>query len=297
MTAGAVTPSPRSGSPLCDAGWEALLGRVKTFPTLPIIVDKISDLVRQPETTAKEIEAVVATDQTLTARLLQLVNSSFYGFPQKVTTISRAVGIIGFEALRNLAFSTSVIQLFKANASATFDPKEFWRHSIGTAVAAKEIARAIGEKQLEEFFVAGLVHDVGKLVHNEYLGDAFAEACRRAITADILLRDAEKDVLQFTHDQTAGILLKHWRLPDRLIAMVTEHHAPARTRDGGRAAAVIHLADILCRAKGFGSGGDNKIPRLERCAWDLLGLTVGHLEQIMSRMDREFESATSVLTQ
>jgi len=297
MTAGAGTPSPRSGSPLCDAGWEALLGRVKTFPTLPIIVDKISDLVRQPETTAKEIEAVVATDQTLTARLLQLVNSSFYGFPQKVTTISRAVGIIGFEALRNLAFSTSVIQLFKANASATFDPKEFWRHSIGTAVAAKEIARAIGEKQLEEFFVAGLVHDVGKLVHNEYLGDAFAEACRRAITADILPRDAEKDVLQFTHDQTAGILLKHWRLPDRLIAMVTEHHAPARTRDGGRAAAVIHLADILCRAKGFGSGGDNKIPRLERCAWDLLGLTVGHLEQIMSRMDREFESATSVLTQ
>jgi putative nucleotidyltransferase with HDIG domain len=295
MTAGAV--ASQSSVPLRDGGWEALLGRVKTFPTLPIIVDKISELVSQPETTAKEIEAIVATDQTLTARLLQLVNSSFYGFPQKVTTISRAVGVIGFEALRNLAFSTSVIQLFKADASATFDPKKFWRHSIGTAVGAKEIARAIGEKQLEELFVAGLVHDIGKLVHNEYLGDAFAEACRHALARGILLRDAERDVLGFTHDQTAGIVLKHWRLPDRLIAMVTEHHAPARTRDGGRAAAVIHLADILCRAKGFGSGGDNKIPRLERCAWDLLGLTVGHLEQIMSRMDRELDSAAAVLTQ
>jgi len=297
MTGAAVAAPSQGGSPPASGGWEALLGRVKTFPTLPVIVDRISELVRQPETTAKEIEAIVATDQTLTARLLQLVNSSFYGFPQKVTTISRAVGVIGFEALRNLAFSTSVIHLFKAGASATFDPQEFWRHSIGTAVAAKEIARSIGEKQLEEFFVAGLVHDVGKLVHNEYLGDAFAEACRTAIARDILLRDAEKEVLRFTHDQTAGILLKHWRLPDRLVAMVTEHHAPARTRDGGRAAAVIHLADILCRAKGFGSGGDNTIPRLERCAWDLLGLTIGHLEQIMSRMDREFDSAASVLTQ
>ena len=110
-----------------EANWKALLTRVSTFPTLPVIVDKIAELVRLPQTTAREIEAVVATDQTLTARLLRLVNSPFYAFAQKVTTISRAVGLIGFEALRNLAFSTSVIQLFKSDASQAFEPEEFCR--------------------------------------------------------------------------------------------------------------------------------------------------------------------------
>ena len=131
------------------------------------------------------------TDQTLTARLLRLVNSPFYGFAQKVTTVSRAVGLIGFEALRNLVFSTSVMNLFKGDESATFRPSEFWKHSIGAAIAAKNIARRLGEKQVEEFFVAGLMHDIGKLVHHEFLPDEFCRAGELALERDILLREAE----------------------------------------------------------------------------------------------------------
>jgi putative nucleotidyltransferase with HDIG domain len=291
------TVEPVAGVPDGEATWQGLLARVNDFPTLPVIVDKIGDLVRQPETTARDIESIVATDQTLTARLLRLVNSPFYGFPQRITTISRAVGIIGFEALRNLAFSTSVIQLFGSARSDTFDPAEFWKHSIGTAIGAKELARCLGEKQLEDFFVAGLVHDIGKLVHHEYMADAFGAAGRLVQARDILLRDAEEEVLHFSHDQTGEILLTHWRLPQRLIVMVGDHHRPGRTREGARDAAVVHLADILARAKGFGSGGDDKMPQLNRRAWELLGLTLGHVEQVMSKMDREFESATAILNE
>jgi putative nucleotidyltransferase with HDIG domain len=281
--------------PSADQAWEKILSRVRTFPSLPVIVDKVAELVEHPDTTAKDIESVVATDQTLTARLLRLVNSPFYGFPQKVTTISRAIGLLGFEALRNLAFSTSVIQMFKKDASGGWDPDQFWKHSIGTAIAAKELARCLGEKQVEEFFVGGLIHDVGKLVHNEFLKDEFTQAVQRAHDRDMLLRDTEQEILQFSHERTAGILLAHWRLPTRLINMTTDHHSPGRNRECARDAAVIHLADILCRAKGFGSGGDNRIPKLKRSAWDVLGLTVGDLEQVMGRMDQEFETATAML--
>jgi len=287
---------PSSGSADRNA-WQELLARVSTFPTLPVIVDKIAELVQLPDTTAREIEAVVATDQTLTARLLRLVNSPFYGFPQRVTTISRAIGLIGFEALRNLAFSTSVMHLFKSDGSATFQPAEFWKHSIGAAISAKDIARRLGEKQVEEFFVGGLMHDVGKLVHHEFLREEFCRAGKLALERNILLREAELEVLKFSHDQTAGILLKHWRLPDRLIAMVTGHHEPGRTREHARESAVVHVADILCRAKGMGSGGDDKMPRLDRQAWDRLRLTVGDLEQVMSQMDQEFGPATLILTE
>jgi putative nucleotidyltransferase with HDIG domain len=278
------------------SSWDTLLSRVRTFPTLPVIVDRINELVQQPDTTARDIEAVVMTDQTMTARLLRLVNSPFYGFPQKVTTISRAVGLLGFEALRNLAFSTSVIQMFGSDGAGAFDPAAFWKHSIGVAIAAKEIARRLGDKQVEEFFVAGLMHDVGKLVHHEFIPDEFECACILAIEHNILLRDAEQEVLKFTHDRTAGILLKHWRLPQRLITMVTDHHEPGRTSQHAREAAAIHLADILCRAKGLGFGGDNKIPRLKREAWDQLNLTIGDVEQVMSRMEQDFASAASILS-
>ena len=278
-----------------EVSWEGVLSKVRTFPTLPMVVHKITELVSQPETSAKDIEAVIAKDQVLTAKLLRLVNSPFYGFPQKVTTISRAVGIIGFEALRNLVFSSSVVNLFRSQGSDIFRPTEFWKHSVGTALGAKELARHLGEKQVEEFFVGGLIHDIGKLVHEEYFGDAFRQACSLAIRNDILLRQAEQEVLHFTHDQTGGLLMTQWNLPPKVLAMVRFHHQPAEAREYQREAGVIHLADILCRAKGLGSGGDNKIPLLDQSTWNTLGLTLGDLEQVMKRMAEHFDEAVAFL--
>ncbi|HEY3197064.1 MAG TPA: HDOD domain-containing protein [Nitrospirales bacterium] len=278
-----------------DVAWEGVLSKVRTFPTLPMIVHKITEMVNIPETSAKDIEVVIAKDQVLTGKLLRLVNSPFYGFPQKVTTISRAVGIIGFEALRNLIFSSSVINLFRAQGSELFRPAEFWKHSVGTALAAKELARHLGEKQVEEFFVGGLMHDIGKLVHEEYFCEPFRQACSLALSNDILLLQAEQEVLHFTHDQTGGLLLKHWNLPLKVVAMVRFHHQPAEAAECQREAGVIHLADILCRAKGLGSGGDNKIPLLDQATWNSLGLTLGDLEQVMGRIAENFDEAVAFL--
>ena len=280
-----------------DVSWEGVLAKVRTFPTLPMIISKINELVNLPETSAKDIETIIAKDQVLTGKLLRLVNSPFYGFPQKINTISRAVGIIGFEALRNLVFSSSVINMFKSQGSEIFKPAAFWKHSVGTALAAKELARHLGEKQVEEFFVGGLIHDIGKLVHEEYFGDGFRQACGLALRKEILLRQAEQEVLHFTHDQTGGLLLTQWNLPPKVIAMTRYHHEPAEAREYQREAGIIHLADILCRAKGLGSGGDNRMPLLDQATWNSLGLTLGDVEQVLRRMGEHFDEAVAFLDQ
>ena len=282
-------------TPEMEIAWEGVLSKVRSFPTLPTVVNKINELVSQPETSAKDIEIVIAKDQVLTGKLLRLVNSPFYGFPQKITTISRAVGIIGFEALRNLIFSSSVVNLFRSQGTTIFRPAEFWKHSVGTALAAKELARHLGEKQVEEFFVGGLIHDIGKLVHEEYFGEPFRQACSLALSNDILLREAEQEIMRFTHDQTGGLLLAQWNLPPKVVAMVRFHHEPAEAREYQRDAGVIHLADILSRAKGLGSGGDNKIPMLDRATWTSLGLTIGDLEQVLRRIGEHFDEAVAFL--
>jgi putative nucleotidyltransferase with HDIG domain len=278
-----------------EVSWEGVLAKVRSFPLLPIVVNKITEMVSLPETSAKDIEAVVAKDQVLTGKLLRLVNSPFYGFPQRITTISRAVGIVGFEALRNLVFSSSVINLFKSGGTDIFNPREFWKHSIGTALAAKEIALHLGEKQVEEFFVGGLIHDIGKLVHDEYFRERFRQACHLALEKDILLREAEHQILRFTHEQTGGLLLTQWNLPPKVVAMVRHHHGPTNAQEYDREAGVIHVADILCRAKGLGSGGDNKIPLLDHSTWNRLGLTFGDIEQVMKQMAEHFEDAVAFL--
>jgi putative nucleotidyltransferase with HDIG domain len=278
-----------------EGSWKGVLERIHSFPTLPMIVNKVNELVSMPDTSPKDIESVVIKDQVLTGKLLRLVNSPFYGFPKEINTISRAVGIIGFDALRNLVFSTSVIRLFKSKGSNSFQPVEFWKHSIGTAIAAKELARQMGEKQIEEYFVGGLVHDIGKLIHDEYFGPDFRRACDLAVQQGILLREAEEQIMHFTHDQSGGLLVKQWNLHPRLIAMVASHHEPSKVREYQREVGVIHLADILCRAKGMGSGGDNKIPLVDHPTWDALGLTLGDVEQVMGRMEQSFGPATAFL--
>jgi putative nucleotidyltransferase with HDIG domain len=278
-----------------ETAWKSALAKVRSFPTLPAIVNKVTELTGQPDTSAKDIEGVIGKDQALTAKLLRLVNSPFYGFPHRITTISRAVGIIGFEALRNLVFSTSVIHLFKSDESPTFRPVDFWKHSLGTALAAKGLAWRLGERQVEEYFVGGLIHDIGKLVHHEYFAEPFHQAGRMALEQGRLLRDAEEEVLRFTHDQTGGFLLAQWNLPPNLIAMAAHHHAPGEARQYQREAGVVHLADILCRAKGLGNGGDHSIPCLDRATWDRLGLTVGDIEIVMRRMGQDFDDMASFL--
>jgi HD-like signal output (HDOD) protein len=182
-----------------DVAWEGVLSKVRTFPTLPMIMHKITELVNIPETSAKDIEVVIAKD-----------------------------------------------------------------------------------------------HDIGKLVHEEY-GDSFRQACSLALRNNILLRQAEQEVLHFTHDQTGGPLLAQWNLPPKIVALVRYHHEPTHPGEYQREAGVIHLADILCRAKGLGSGGDNKIPLIDHATWNSLGLTFGDLEQVLQRISENFEEAAEFL--
>jgi len=286
-----------TATPAAQAAWKDAIAPIRSFPTLPMIVNKVTDLTGQPDTSARDIEVVVGKDQALTAKLLRLVNSPFYGFPHRITTISRAVGIIGFDALRNLVFSTSVMKLFTAHDSPTFQPVEFWKHSLGTALAAKGLATRLGEKNVEECFVGGLLHDIGKLVHHEYFAEPFRQAGRMALENNLLLRETEQSVMGFTHDQTGELLLTQWNLPSILIGMVAHHHQPEAAGPHMRGVGIIHLADILCRAKGLGNGGDRMMPRLDRATWERLGLTVGDLEMVLRRMDQDFDEMASLFSE
>ena len=275
-----------------------LIRRVDDLPTLPRTVFKITELVNSPKSSARDLARVVADDQVLTARLLRLVNSSFYGFPQRVSTVTGAIVLLGFDAIRNLLLTTSVFDLFSPGQKKNFtDHGLLWDHSLGCAVGAKVIGHHIRYEKIEELFVCGLLHDIGKIVEMRFLPREFERITSLVQQENLLIAVAEERVLGFNHAAVGALLVEGWNLPANLAAVVGCHHQPA---DAGRfslEAAVVHCADILCRALDTGSGGDAKIPPLDPNAWQSLELKTETIETIMDQMAQAFEDIRPFATE
>jgi HD-like signal output (HDOD) protein len=154
------------------------LESISTIPTLSIVLDKLARLLQNPQTSAEEIGRAITTDQALASKVLKLVNSAFYGFPGKIGTITHAVVILGFSTVKNIVLTASIFDAFsnRKNQGSEFSMEKFWTHSIGCGAASQTIAKHIGFKEKEECFIAGLIHDIGKIILCHYFHEEF-EAC------------------------------------------------------------------------------------------------------------------------
>lgn len=282
---------------MAAADVKRVIARVEDLPTLPRTVLRITELVNDPRAAAKDLSVIITDDQVLTARLLKLVNSSFYAFPRRVSTVTQATVLVGFDAIRNLLITTSVLDLFPARSPKVRREQELlWDHSLGCAIGAKTIGTFLRHEKLEELFVAGLLHDIGKLVEMMFLPAEFSQIAERVRENSGLISAAEQEVLGCTHAEIGRLLAERWNLPVKLAEVIALHHRPAAAGPFALEAAVVHLADILARALDLGYGGDRKIPPLDTAAWGVLKLKTSALDGIMATMLAEFDDIRSFLS-
>ena len=266
-----------------------IIAQVEDLPTLPRTVLKITELVNDPKSSARDLARIITDDQVLAARLLRLVNSSFYGFPQRISTITGAIVLLGFDAIRNLLLTTSVFDLFPNRKNTRLIRQEqFWDHSLGCAVAAKVLGNHLRYDKVEELFVSGLLHDIGKIVEMIFLPAAFKEIVKRVKDENILMIAAEERILGYCHPEVGKLLAEKWNLPPKLTNVILHHHHPSEAGRFALEAAIVHLADILCRALNIGYGGDNKMPALDKTAWNSLRIKSEAIESLMAEIDKEF---------
>jgi len=276
---------------------QKVIKKIDDLPTLPRTVLQITGLVNDPKSSAKDLARVITDDQVLTVRLLKLVNSSFYGFPQRISTVTGAIVLLGFDAIRNLLLTTSVFDLFaNRNRQKKQDQERFWDHSLGCAVGAKVIGNYLRHDKIEELFVSGLLHDIGKIVEMMFLPDEFSEIVAAVNRDNILITTAENNVLGYNHAEVGKLLAEKWNLPVKLVQVIAHHHHPDNAGSFAMEAAIVHLADIFCRALNMGYGGDHKIPPLDKLAWERLKIQPGAIETIMATMHREYRDISSFIT-
>jgi HD-like signal output (HDOD) protein len=274
---------------------ESLVQQINSLPTLPTVIVQVNEKVANPKTSALDLARTILEDQALTARLLRLVNSPFYGFPRRIATVTEAVTILGFHPVRNLLLTASIVELMISEEMPEFSPTRLWEHAIGVAVAAGLLARYTQHDDREEVFVAGLLHDVGKVVLFRFATKEFLTVLETARNEDIAVRAAEQRVLGFTHDQVGRLLTERWKLPVRLSEAIGCHHRPELAQIAKREAAIVHMADILARALGLGSGGDDAVPPLEQEAWRRLGLPAHVLDGLLAELDEQYVQARAIL--
>ncbi|MFZ5813488.1 MAG: HDOD domain-containing protein [Thermodesulfobacteriota bacterium] len=263
--------------------------------SLPDVFARICEVVNNPLSTASDAARIIGMDQSLAARLLKLVNSAFYGFPTKVDTLSRAVTIVGSRQLTTLALGISVVSLFRDLPAGLVDVKSVWKHSVACGLAASVLAGGTdGAKEgVERFFVAGLLHDVGRLVLYRNLPRPSGRALRLARGKNMLLCLAERDVFGFDHATLGGVLLSRWRFPESLTRAVRLHHGSGRP-GWSLEPAVVHVADLVVNAMRVGSSGEYFVPPLISEAFAALDLPPRALGEAVAKVDEQVETILSV---
>ena len=238
-------------------------------------------MVDSPETTGRMLGREIATDQVISAKVLKLVNSGFYGFSDPISTIQHAVTLLGFNTVKSLVLSSTVLDMMKDSLPG------LWEHSIACARTCSIIAAHVELDDPEEISTAGLLHDLGKVILRQTMEREFRRIANHVDRADMLFYEAEEKVLGVNHGEMGGWLLEKWALPPRLVEPIVDHHDFRPNRDHAEHTAILHLADILCRAEAFGSGGDRKIPRLGPGALEILKIGIDDVREIMERMVEE----------
>lgn len=255
---------------------------VKDLPTLPHVLDEVTTLIENPETSSEAIAKVIGTDQVLSAKVLKMVNSPIYGFPGRISSIQHALVLLGFNVIRGIIISTSVFDMMVQAM------KGLWEHSLGCATACNIIARRAGFEDPEEYAVAGLLHDLGKVVTAVQLPDVHDRIIATVKTKGLTYFQAEKDVLGFGHDRINAWLARHWGLPPNIREAMSRHHSPQLAEFYKPMSCVVHIGDYLVRLFEFGNSGDDQTAYLRPEALIELNFKMSDLDKVMDEMADQF---------
>jgi len=267
---------------------EQRVAELVNLPTLPGVVSHISSMVEDKKTSAADIGDVISKDQVLSAKILRLVNSPVYGFPGRISSVTHALVLLGFNVVKGLVLSTAVFDTFSRHVHG------LWEHSLGCALLSRRLGRELGMNDVEEIMVAGLLHDLGKVVLSYMLPSDYEAALEMARDKRCHIAVAEREIFTVDHARVASWLADHWHLPSRLSDSLTYHHRPERAKKSPDVTAVVHVADILARGMGYGNPGDRTMPPLSTEAYQGLSLTFDQIDKVLEEVEMEFASGADL---
>ena len=276
---------------------EKLLQRVEELATLPEVSMRIMQMLDDPDTEARDLQRIFEEDSALSSKLLKLANSPFYGFSREIASVERAIVLLGFNAVKALALSSSVGSMFSSDEDANgLAPNQLWTHSLAVGVAARRIFRALGRAEGDGAFLAGVMHDMGLLLEHQCLPEALSEVIQAVGRDGGDFLTAEQDRLDADHCEFGLAIADKWHFPAALANAIGYHHRPLEAEEEYQPlTCALALADNL--AAQLQLGFSDLIPVEEIPAWagDVLGVEAAALDEIRESVAEEVQSVRAAM--
>jgi putative nucleotidyltransferase with HDIG domain len=260
-----------------------VMTKVNAFPSMPGAAAKLLDLLDDPDTSLDQVEQVLRFDPSLTANILKLANSAYFGFPAKIGSIRQAVVLLGSKRLLQIVMTSCVGALMdKTVPGYDLPPGEILRHSLAVTVAAEGLVRELQIKEADEIFTAALLHDLGKLILGSFVKDDWGKIETEA-AGGVSFEVAERTILGTDHAEVGAEILKNWSFPKGIIDAVRWHHNPENAEPKNSMIDVVHVANVLCLMIGIGVGIEGLHYKPSTEATKRLGIKPMTLEKIASQ--------------
>lgn len=262
---------------------DRIMAEVKLFPSMPGVAAKLLTLSNNSGADASQVEEILRYDPGLTANILKLTNSAYFGLPSKVGSVRQAVVLLGWRRLRQLVIFSCVNALMdKSVPGYDLPPGELWRHSIAVSVAAEGLVKELNIMAHQEVFTAALLHDLGKLVLGSFVKEEIGEI-ERIASQGVPFEAAERMILGTDHAEIGAQLLKNWSFPSEIVSAVRWHHTPDSADKTNTLIDIVHVANVLCLMIGIGVGREGLQHEPSPLVTKRLGLDITDLEKVASR--------------
>lgn len=277
-----------------------IIHKINSLPTLPTILTKIVALADDRNAKAADLGELLSHDPSIASMILKLVNSAYYGNLRHISSISHATVILGFQMVKTIAMGVLIYRSKGSGPEPSFDREQFWVHSIGVATIARKLALRLErpeQLQLDAIFLSGLLHDLGKVIFDNYFTEEYREVSSMVQRDNLWIRDAEQQILQMDHCESGFYLARKWQFPTPVVEAIRYHHSLEKASERNRfLCSIVHVADYCCRQLALGSGGDAQQVVLDTSVQQY-GLSPRLMDEVMAEVDRERASLENFVSE
>jgi len=262
---------------------KSIIKKIDHLTPIPQVASKVMSIAEDPKSSMYDLSKVIIYDTAVTANLLKVVNSAYFGLPEKVDSVHQAIVYLGMAQVVDLVLlSVSGENLQTAQEGYDLEAGELWKYSVSSALLARELAEKKGVKETHLIFTAALLKDIGKVILNQYVKDSFDKINALVTKQNFTFREAEKEVIGIDHAELGGMVAENWKFSPKMIEIIRHHHRPQEASISEFESAIVYMADTICMMMGIGVGSDGLAYRFHREVVQNLELTENEFQKIIA---------------
>lgn len=275
---------------------DAIVEKIDKLKPIPQVAHKVMSIVEDPESSLSELTEVILYDQALTANLLKMCNSAYFGLPEKVDSVNHAIILLGMDQIVDLFLLANAADgLRTEHKGYDLDEGELWRYSVSSALLARKLAERTTGENNHVVFTAALLKDIGKVVLNQYVADSFEKINNLVSQYSYSFKEAEKEVIGIDHAELGGIVTESWNFSTKMVNIIRNHHLSAESSDYDFETSIVYLADTLCMMMGIGGGSDGLAYRFHREVADRLNFSERDFQEIIAEFGGELQEVENLV--